>query len=323
MRHEKIKIWPEVTGFYPAIIPLKNINSKKRNPVLVQFSGIKEVDSCGLSILLCRLIQLYQKTCNRDWIFNDFSELDDKLESFIRKLGFIDIIRNYCPPRDLFSYDNSEPEVVVQLLNGIIKYSHPIYYLNYDSQQEARIVVEDFIDWLSAILMQSIPEGFKFKKNALLQVLKEIAKNSEDHTSGNAFFGIDLAHINSDNLIITFAFCDLGTGIYKNILDVLTANPTLFKDKNKHLGLTDVYHFAMTLNNSYPRNNTGRNRGLGMSIIHDGAQEVGLELSVFDAESRGLIDKLSNVSHEELRKYFISIGDPTGFYYYGKLSLSK
>lgn len=51
----KIKIWSEVTGFMPAVIPIKNVSNIKRNTILIQSSDIVYFDSTGLSILICKI----------------------------------------------------------------------------------------------------------------------------------------------------------------------------------------------------------------------------------------------------------------------------
>lgn len=326
-KDEKIKIWPEIIGLYPAIVPLSDIKNKKDNSILVQFAGLSESDSTGLSFLLCQLLKIFKKIDSRSFGFEDI-QLIPTYET-ISKLGFFNIINKHLPYKDLFL---SVPDAqliskIEYIKEGFKKVSFPIYHLDYSIQQEPRHVVDDFIEWLSNILEEPIRLGFKFKRNAFVQMLNEIAKNSEDHTDDNAFFGIDFINLSSNNLKITFSFCDLGRGIHINIKEYLRDHPEAFngrfRNKHNHLSLTDVYHIAMGVNNSCPKNDTGRNRGLGMSIIHQCSVDLGLKLSVFDANSRGLLSELTLMTHEDIRKYFFNLGKSTGFYYYGELTLVK
>jgi len=86
--------------------------------------------------------------------------------------------------------------------------------------------------------------------------------------------------------------------------------------------LTQTYRFALSRGNT-TKPDSINNKGMGMSLILDGAKEIGLELSVFDAESRGLLTEIESLTHSELRKNFYNIGRNIGFYYHGKLKAKK
>ncbi len=90
------------------------------------------------------------------------------------------------------------------------------------------------------------------------------------------------------------------------------------KNRAKKLSLSDAYHYALSPGKT-TRPNSKDNKGIGMSIIFDVARSINMNLSVFDALSRGLLSKAKDRTHVELRKVFYNTGNDVGFYYYGEL----
>ena len=69
-------------------------------------------------------------------------------------------------------------------------------------------------------------------------------------------------------------------------------------------GFSDAYHYALKLGFTTKPNNAD-NKGIGMSLIVEGGNGINMELSVFDAFSRGLLSSLiTKATHKELRKFF-------------------
>jgi len=95
----------------------------------------------------------------------------------------------------------------------------------------------------------------------------------------------------------------------------------LFKEKEKHLALTDSYHYALQVGTT-TKPNSKMNKGIGMSTIFNLSKQIEFNLSVYDAESRGFLSYAVTNSHVELRKIFYNIGFKVGFYYYGEIEIS-
>lgn len=319
MRRIQIKIWPELTGYMPAIIPFDRIDETKANPIDIDFSNVQEVDSSSLTIILIKLIKNSSSIGRQNWELKLSSRVD--VNKRLVELGFIELLNLRIPNNNLFlqpDYFKNKMGVSVQILpfefSGKIMF--PIKVIEFKKFLQRRDAVEDFKDFLVDNLKDLYPR-YGIKVNKLIQILHEIAKNSADHTDQDAFFGLDIT-VAGDSLSLKFAFGDLGIGINQSVRLVLKEDE-VFKKKDKHLGVTDAYNYALSMGfTSKPYSLV--NRGIGMSTIFDLSKQINLNLSVFDAKSRGLLSSAKNNSHVELRKIFYNIGFSVGFYYFGELT---
>lgn len=203
---------------------------------------------------------------------------------------------------------------------GVETLSWPIYTLNLSANpKDRRQGVSEFQEWIYAKLV-NLRKEFLFHHTQLVKVLVEIAKNSADHTTSDAFFGLDISvSPKRDKLVLTFALADLGIGIKQNIqkyyVDVL-------KKRIPHFSIYEAYYVALQPGfTTKPHERI--NKGAGMSLILDGSRGMHLSLSVFDAKSRGLLHRLSDKSHLGIRKVFLDLDTSVGFYYFGKLVAGK
>ena len=322
MRRIQIKIWPEIDMQYPAIISLERIERNKRNPIDIDFTHTHKISSTGLSILLVNLIKIAGDLLNREWdiIFPN----NKQVEQLIRNLNFYTLLVKRVPNQNLFWHEelnkelNRQPITIDEITNVNSK-AYPIYELNFlQFPNDRRKVVEDFKEFLIKELF-FLQDEFDFDLSIFIQVLIEMAKNSADHTDTNAYFGLDILNQNG-KIKIKFSFGDLGIGINQAIRKFIKYDKN-FNEKEKHLALTDSYHWALQIGTT-TKPNSKINKGIGMSTIFNLSKQLEFALSVYDAESRGLLSFADNATHVELRKIFYSIGFKVGFYYYGETEIN-
>ncbi len=311
-----IKIWPYLDDISQAIIPYSVEHlSKNRNMVInIDFSGVRRVNSSGAVITLSKLISVLSS--KKGHTFRFVMPEDAKIEEHLQNIGFFHILSNsvHIEQADLFEtnfINSNSVEYVFSDMNQKIT-SFPIFHLKYNELND-RKSVEVFADWITDVIVDNLPK--LKRKNVLLSIIKEIAKNSQDHTGNDSFFGIDIiTNTNSNSGELFFSCSDLGVGITGNVKRTLANESLLTRAKDK-FSYTDAYHFAFTLGNTTSKKT--RNKGIGMSMIRDGANILNLDLSIWDG--RSMLFTPADISHAELRKNAFDTGNPVGFYYYGRL----
>lgn len=322
MKQNQCKIWSECVGYLPALVP---IDDNKGQGINIDLTNCREIQSTALTMLLVRLLNILQNSSYKDW--NSETSESSIIFDIARKLGFFEILSTkYIQSSDLF---NEEIDVgtfagtnhpVIQKPFGRTIQSFPIYPLRLTQHNPRRIGIDLFKKWLLSVL-QPLGDKYLFNSNQLIQLLYEMGKNSADHTKDDAFFGMDLIESN-DWFELQFCFADLGEGIKDHVLRNLP--PETRAKRARHWGLYESYHFA--LKDGYTSNPTSRdNKGFGMTFILDACRGIGIELSVFDANSRGILTCITQdaPSHALLRKSFYNVGVQTGFYYYGVLKSQR
>jgi hypothetical protein len=312
IRHIQLKVWPEIKSTFPAILPFERIDPNKKNPVDIDFTNLKVANSSSLVLLMVELVKVIREASNRKWVVNE-----PQLESLSKRLaalGAYEILRQFNKSLTLQWYENyparSNEPIKCEQAEGTL-HSFPLTHFKFENAKDKRALVEDFREYLF-VSLQFLQTDYKFKIHKLIQILAEMAKNAADHTDSDAFFGMDITRMN-DNFQIAFAFGDLGDGINNHVRSVISPG------RAGHLALSEAYRFALTPGNSTSKNSKV-NRGIGMTIILDMAKDIGVELSVFDAKSRGVLSNVKAVTHAELRKNFYYLGNSrdVGFYYYGE-----
>ncbi len=301
----------------PAVIPFERLRASKNNPFDFDFSGTTVVQAASLNLLLIKLIKHTSTLKNINWDIklSRFEEVNYRLKD----LGLFDIFPKVIPNNNLFWQKEFIDKEFAKIKP--IKPSNssllPIYHIEFSKYKDRRNGVADFEDWLETNLIR-LKEDYNIKVNKLILILVEMAKNSANHTEEDAFFGIDIIE-EADDITIQFSFGDLGVGINRTIRPIL-ATMDRYKGKEDHLAITDSYQFALQLGfTSKPASKI--NRGIGMSSIFGVSKQIGLSLSVFDAESRGILTNADEPTHNDLRKVFYSAGFSVGFYYYGVLKV--
>ncbi len=333
-----IKIWPYLDGLSQAIFPysIRHLSGDMSMGVNLDFSNVIYANSSGVAITLKKLITLFIND-KKPRHFNLVQPKDNEIDNFLRKSGFYNILDSYIHFEnrggDLF---NTIPLVVFQDgINaiverdlGFIRTSFPIYRLKFNPDNE-RDSINNYSDWLDDNILKDLDGKYKVKTDVLFTVLTEIAKNSVDHTEKDAFWGFDiLEDCNSGEGELLFSCSDLGNGMAQTVRDYLNVNPTdqLRVDVVKHGSLTDYYKWAFTLGNSTSKKKS--NKGIGMTMIIDGAHELKMDLSFFDARSMmhipdSLFYSPNALNHEELRRKAWNTENKVGFYYFGKLKLLR
>ena len=315
MKRKQCKLWYECIDYYPALIPLDNMSRGKG--LNLDFSNCSVIDSCGLTISLIKILNLL-KNDSGDWIV-DYPSLQDKNINIAKNIGFFNIINRYSPienslftPKSILLTKYPSPSIINE--NFYKKTIFPIFMIDYSSFENRREANKGFKQWLFQII-NPIGEDYHFLPNQLISILYEMSKNSADHTSENAFFGLDYLE-NKNFFELHFCFADLGNGIKQHIQENL---PEKAAKRISKMALVDAYHFALTYGNT-SKPDSKFNKGVGMTVIMDGSKGLDIDLSVFDAKSRGVLTNIGNtISHEKIRKVFLNIGNQTGFYYYGVL----
>lgn len=314
MKERQIKIWPETVHYLPAVSPLQRLAGHE-NDIRLDFSECREITTTGLTVLLLRLLRLlHGGNQHRKWKTDDIA--DSKICKSILSLSFFHHLNSYCTNYSIFAQTNycgPFNPIDNNFLSGRNAKSYPIICLDFTANpEERRIVIKSFKKDLFNYLIE-IEKSYNIHTNQIVAILVELAKNSADHTTGDAFFGMDII-FNNDDIELHFVFGDLGSGINQHIQDHLPTN--IISTRGKHWSLCESYRHALkTGYTSTPERSS--NKGLGMSLILDGAKGINMSLSVFDAESRGVLSSLKSVTHEELRKHFIAFAKDRTFFYYG------
>jgi hypothetical protein len=312
-----IKIWPYLNDMSQAIIPYSNnhLSQNKEMVVNLDFSAVKGINSSGAAITLMKLISILPKQSK----FRIVIPKGKNIEKFLQDSGLFAILNKnfHIIKTDLFNnieiQPKQTPHIILDEKQGIEKISFPIFHLRYDENKD-RVSVDEFSDWITDIVIDYLAK-YNFQKNTLLSVLKEIAKNSQDHTKVDAYFGFDIIkNLNSNTGELSFSFSDLGIGITKNVKDNLPEDSNYIRAKGK-FSYSDAYHFAFTLGNTTSKN--PRNKGIGMSMIMDGVRLLNLDLTIWDGRSMLFVPE--KISHSELRRNVFDTGNLVGFYYYGRL----
>lgn len=330
-----IKIWPFLDDISLTIFPYSNrYLSKDSNMVVnLDFSNVKGVSSSIAAITLKKLVSLLIKN-KETRSFHLIPPYDKLIIKRMQNMGFFAILESYFHfanlTGDLFNKQTFEIQKKTTLDTeeylGVTKTAFPIFKLEYNSSNE-RASVEEFSDWLDRNLLERLDKNYHIKTEVLFSVLTEIAKNSQDHTKGDAFWGFDLIenHQNKEGEL-RFSCSDLGYGIAQTVRDYLEENPQedLRADVWRHGSLTDFYKWAFTLGNS--TSSKSNNKGIGMTTIIDGAHELNMDLFFFDARSmmqipNTLFFQKNALNHEELRRKAWNTENKVGFYYYGRLKL--
>jgi len=321
MKDINIKVWPELIGYLPALIPLPKIEEKE-NGLYLDFSNCNKINSSGLNIFLIHLLKYVKfDGVNRGWHSDELHSLD--IIEQVDKFNFFKILNLYCPNISLFNAELAASSSAILEENLPISseqmISFPIYMINLKAYTNRRKALEYLKEWLYNKLETYYLE-YDFILPQLASVITEIAKNSADHTDDNAFIGLDIVNNNIDSIKICFSIGDLGVGINQNIKDHLPNNVS--ESRYKFWDLTQTYREALSRGFT-TKEESKENKGLGMSLILDGAKGIKLILSVFDAKSRGLLNNITSTTHSDIRKNFFNTGKDVGFYYYGELIATK
>jgi hypothetical protein len=304
-------------GYVPALVSLPRISTKENN-IYLDFQNCSSIDSSGLNLLLMQVLKLIVNDgIRRTWHCTDSSQI--KAFQALSDLNFFSILNSYSVNSSLFDYDfpkqiKQDPTFI--MINDVRCF--PIYVIDFPSFSSRRNALDPLKEWLYQLLLPYYKQ-YDFILPQFVSVINEIAKNSADHTSNKGFVGIEIRNCNDDEIKISFSIGDLGIGIHQNIKNHLS--PELSK-RFKFWDLTQTYREA--LNSGFTtREFSKENKGLGMSLILDGAKGLQLSLSVFDANSRGILDNIDSIAHAEIRRNFFNIRRDVGFYYYGELKAKK
>jgi hypothetical protein len=321
MKSAQIKIWPEIKGYLPVIIPWQNVKTQQ-NDIFIDFSNCKSVYSSGLTLLLLRTIGvIIQEKNNRKW--ETHSEIISDTFQKIVSLNFFNILQYFESNTSMFwrqEFANLSTHKLVHQNDYYCEvHSLPIYHIKINDFLNRRDILKEFRKSLNELLLPYYRD-YDFNLTQLTLILNEILKNSADHTKTNAFLGLDIIFINNQEIEINFTIGDLGEGINLNVKKHLPTEK--FKKRYEFWDLTQTYRFALSKGGT-TKNDSIDNKGMGMSIILDGARKIGLELSVFDAESRGLLTSITSLTHSEIRRNFFNIGRHIGFCYHGTLRSKK
>ena len=319
MKPTKVKAWPELVDFLPALPVLSDSRRKKarhNQPVEVDFNSIRLVSSVGLTVFLLQLLRLVGSTRPIS-----IRACSNSISNELRELGAFDILTeikgSYQPQLPI----GREPDYR-RVPTSPTTQNLPIYHLRFNSAEERRSEVRMFISWLDTHLSDLVKDGH-IAINGLLMLLNEIAKNSADHSDHDALFGIDMTPVDESTFRLRFVFGDLGMGIKQHIQSHML--PVAEQKRLTHMSLYEAYRLAVKPGYTSKRCSKV-NKGHGMSIIIDAAADLRIHLSVFDAWSRGILSRIPDVqrpTHEAIRRIFHNIGHEVAFFYYGETFLKR
>lgn len=322
MKPHQIKIFPEIVDYCPVFMFNQISKNKYYDNFFLDFTNCEEINSTGLTILLNNLLYFFNKSKNLISWNTNIQQYED-IYFKLKKLGFLNIIDKYFPNKTLFNNLLNEKDDSLKLNHknndGINLVSYPIYELKFDKFKSRRDALYPFREWLYQIF-EEYSENYDFNFTQIISILNEIAKNSADHTSFNALFGLDIKFLKEDKLKISFSFNDLGAGIKQNIQNNLP--DAIKKKRGKKYSLYEAYRDALTFGFT-TKPESKENKGIGMTLIVEASKGINLKLSIFDAQSRGIINTIHETTHAALRKNFINININSAFFYYGELYINK
>lgn len=321
MKSKQIKVWPELVSYLPSVSPFRGM-TKSNHCLNIDFSGCREITSTGLTFFLIRLLKfMLDGPTDRGWETNNHSK--NHIFDMAIKLAFFNHLNNYFGKnRSMFGLETNFEGPFNKPIEHFCFYnretlSFPVYCLKFNDHYGHR---RDLLKYFKKDLKDKLTfleKEYHIHINQLIIILTEMAKNSADHTSDNAFLGIDIVKYPEKKLVaLHFVFGDLGNGIKQHIEENLP--PNIREKRSPHYSLYECYYWA--LKHGYTSNpSSGENKGIGMSLILDGAKGINLNLSVFDVYSRGVLSTLSKNTHEEIRKHFYPFSREAnqGFYFYG------
>jgi hypothetical protein len=190
----QFKIWPEVTGYLPFLGRFQS-QSGNSSQLVLDFSGCKRINSCGLTAVLLKAIYAArQQSLSIAWQAEGQRELS--IFPTLRGLDFVRLLEPYVE-RTLF---DEVPDNVARECTALSQFqfggreiiSFPILHLGLgDDKSDRRGPLRLF----KKILIERLTpfeSKFAFKLNQFLMILNEIAKNSADHTVADAYFGMDI-----------------------------------------------------------------------------------------------------------------------------------
>jgi len=311
-----LKIWPEIVDYNPAIVPFPTLDDKETS-LFLEFENCTKVNASGLNLLLVQLLKLFdKKNSYRSWHAIEAEDLP--LYDHLKDLGFFQYLNLYRPNQSLFSPHFQEPASHRSIIVDQTE-SFPIYMIDYKQFEKRRMALDPLKEWVYNHLKKYHDE-FDFVLPQLITIINEIAKNSADHTHDNAFIGLDVQRPNNSEIRISFSIGDLGVGINQNIKNHIPE--AILKKRQRFWDITQTYREALSRGFT-TRGASKENKGLGMSLILDGAKGINLNLSVFDAKSRGILSSIDSLVHSEIRKNFYNLNREVGFFYYGELLAKK
>lgn len=322
MKNNNLNIWPDITGYIPAIIPFILQESRGKDVKLL-FNHCNEIDSTGLNLLLLNVLQIILKSKNiYGWTCK--SNIAKADMERIKYLGFFKILTQYSKTSDLFWCDyNKIVDKPLECIDefGIKRIAFPILVIPFEKFNKRREALLEFKSKLYCIF-EEIGLKYNFSYAHFISIINEIVKNSADHTDSICMFGLDIIiPTNESVLTIKFSIGDLGLGINENTKNQLNNDE---QKRYKFWDLTQTYRKALKTGYT-SRSNSEENRGIGMSIVINGAKNIGMRLLVFDAKSSGIISEINvnKLTHKGIRENFFSLNRKVGFYYYGELTLRK
>jgi hypothetical protein len=320
MKATKIRVWPELVDYLPALAVLTDPrrNSALPTEVELDFAAVRDVSSSGLAVFLLQLSRLLGP--QRGVIVRH--EASPAVRTRLDELGCSSFLLSLPGGKGRQSELFQEPKLVEPpclLRHGL--HSLPVYHLRFSDACARRDTVREFLSFLKREVSR-LAEATSLETNGMIMLLNEIAKNTADHTNADALFGMDLFTRLDGSHRVCFVFGDLGVGIKSHIEQNLLEQES---KRLRHMSLYEAYRLA--LKPGYTSNHTTDvNKGHGMSIIIDCATTLGLHLSVFDAWSRGILSAqpaLHSDSHAAIRRIFRTIGHDVGFFYFGELIIAR
>lgn len=220
---------------------------------------------------------------------------DSKLMQDCINLNFFNYIKDY-----LYENHHGEycPKVNKQPIEShyfsIDALSYPIFKFNFtEHKNDRRNSLLGFLDYFVPVF-RKMSKQYLFKSEQFITILYEIAKNSADHTDGDAYMGLDF-FMSRNSAKACVLIGDLGPGIYRHIRDALLQQNSTRKGK---IGFAEGYRWALKKGFSTQKD-SGRNKGLGMPCAVNNSIALGVHLSVIDVKSRLILSSLKPISEKE------------------------
>ena len=101
MKNIQLKIWPELEGYIPALVPIRKGINGQENDLTIDLSNVGSISSTGLNFTLLNLLKISKDLPGRKW--NLIEPQNELINNAIENLGFYSILDQYVDSKTLFS----------------------------------------------------------------------------------------------------------------------------------------------------------------------------------------------------------------------------
>lgn len=293
-----INVLPSLKGNQSLLMALP-IRDETGREIHINFSMLREVDSYGVGIFICRLSNIIEK--NSITIFRCLPPKNEHVKSVFEELGIEAIIHKI---------GNNNMSSKIDLFTDIVAHTDIIRFNQekYDSAETFDLFETKELDREKIIFtlltrlgkMLTHAQLAKISRETIVKILSELCKNTLDHAAARYFFIISSLKFNLDNTVKSFDFfyMDDGVGITHSVRNYL--GPLSDNRIGEKGSAIDFLHRAFT-NGFTTKPTSGLNFGRGLTLICDLARGANFKTGFYDAQSYIDLFSFDVLTHSKMR----------------------